>query len=290
MIERLARLLRNNKKYRVGKFVLEINAHHALPTYQRRFATYDQFLPYLARELEAGTTVIDVGANIGDSIAAMASANAKLRFIAVEPAEQFLPLLRHNCEIIRDAEPGTQIDILESFISDNLNISGMMEYSGTARAIISEHPTETSTQRNVSLDSVIEGAHSPISLIKSDTDGFDWSVLSSGDRMISKHMPLLFFECESGNQGEHVANYARIFQQLRQSGYKYFFVFDNFGAFIFETTECTVLQCLLEYVSAQNRNSLHRTMYYFDVLAVSDSGRLAAQSAIAEYVAVHHFA
>ncbi len=290
MIAPLARLWRKDRLYRVGKYDLRINADHALPAYQRRFATYDRFLPHLARELEAGTTVIDIGANIGDSIAAMASANAQLRYIAVEPSGQFLPLLRHNCDVITDAAMAPEIEILEGFVSDKLAITGITARSGTAKAVISADAGESSGQINFTLDSVIAGAGSAVSLIKSDTDGFDWSVLNSGMAMIAGIMPMLFFECEAGKQGEHVGDYASLFDRLQQTGYQHFFVFDNFGAFVCETPDCTVLQGLLEYVAAQNRNSLHRTMYYFDVLAVSAAGRDAAKSAVAKHVASLHSA
>ena len=44
---------------------------HLLPHYQREHRLYDRFLPFVARALPAGTAAIDVGANCGDTLAAM---------------------------------------------------------------------------------------------------------------------------------------------------------------------------------------------------------------------------
>lgn len=289
MIKRLLEYWQPVRKHRVGNYDLKINSDHALPTYQRKFATYDRFLPFIAAELPSGSTVIDVGANIGDSIAAMASANAGLRFIAVEPAEQFIPLLRHNCDIMRSGSPSPDIVILQCFVSDKLTITGITARSGTGRAVISATSPDFPSHRNVSLSSVIEGANSAVSLIKCDTDGYDWSVLDSGMAKISEILPMLFFECEVGTNDEHGADYARVHDRLRRSGYEHFYVFDNFGGFVLETTDTAVLQHMLNYVAAQNRHSLHRTMHYIDILAVSEHDQRAARSAVSNYVAKHHF-
>lgn len=285
MIDKLARLWRNERRYRIGSHSLALNADHALPAYQRKFSTYDRFLPELGRQLEEGATVIDIGANVGDTIAAMASANLELNFIAVEPSDQFLPLLRRNCATIMEVKGSRSIEILACYVTDKLMVSGVSAGRGTAHMVLSANQVEDSKHNNISLDSVIAGTKSRIGLIKSDTDGFDWSVLSSGMTMIAKLQPMLFFECEVGNAGEHVGSYTDIFGRLREAGYGHFFIFDNFGAFMFKTCDIGAMEGLLTYVAAQNDRALHRTIHYFDVLAVSDSDCPAAQVAVTNYVA-----
>ncbi|MEI7464384.1 MAG: hypothetical protein WCJ87_03490 [Burkholderiales bacterium] len=45
--------------------------NHRLAEYKKRHRLYDQFLPHLARYLPTGGVVVDIGANVGDTLAAM---------------------------------------------------------------------------------------------------------------------------------------------------------------------------------------------------------------------------
>lgn len=66
--------------YKVKNFDLQIPIDHRLPLYQSQFANYDRFLPHLAKQLDSNDLVIDIGANVGDTVAAMLLENPNLRF------------------------------------------------------------------------------------------------------------------------------------------------------------------------------------------------------------------
>src|SRR5690242_13782082 len=121
-------MLRNplrSRDYRIGRFRLTLTRDHALPKYQARFSTYDRFLSVLAKHLEPQGTVVDVGANVGDTLAAIASASPGLHFLAIEPDPVYSSLLRENVTRMRAVEPNLSIEIVDAMIADNLAIVGL---------------------------------------------------------------------------------------------------------------------------------------------------------------------
>jgi tRNA G46 methylase TrmB len=57
-----------------------------LPIYQRAHPKYDRFLPHLVKYFNSAKyIVVDIGANVGDSLAGMIEKNSKLNFINPSP-------------------------------------------------------------------------------------------------------------------------------------------------------------------------------------------------------------
>ena len=59
---------------------------------------------------------------------------------------------------------------------------------------------------------------------------------------------------------------------------------DGALAFMFETADSDTMTGLLKYVAAQNDNAIHRTIFYFDVLAVSATDQPVARAAVTQYM------
>src|ERR1700723_972882 len=96
-------LLGMKTEYRYRNFSIRLPADHLLPFYQSMYGTYDKFLPHLVRYLEPQATVIDVGANCGDTLAGMYDANDRLNYICVEPDEVFFRYLSENAARMRNS-------------------------------------------------------------------------------------------------------------------------------------------------------------------------------------------
>src|SRR5260221_6312403 len=99
-------LLGLKTEYRYRNFSIRLPADHLLPFYQSMYGTYDKFLPHLVRYLQPPATVIDVGANCGDTLAGMYDANDRLSYISVEPDEAFFQYLSENALRMRNSNPG----------------------------------------------------------------------------------------------------------------------------------------------------------------------------------------
>src|SRR5215203_6027449 len=72
-----------------GDVEIDLPGNHPLPRYQRDYPLYDRFLPMLVSRLPDTAQIIDVGANCGDTVAAMYAANPRLRYLAIEPDPAF---------------------------------------------------------------------------------------------------------------------------------------------------------------------------------------------------------
>lgn len=260
--------MRKDQNYLVGEVQLRLPFDHALSRYQARFPTYDALLPLLAANLPKASLVIDIGANVGDTIAGMASANPELHFAAVEPSADFLPYLAANCDELERSYPSLKVEIVRAFISDDLPIGGLEGKAGTRRAVVGDPSRQTI--QNITLDHLVEHfTGRAISLVKVDTDGFDWSVLASGRIFFEKERPLLFFETELGLSFEHFDRYVEEILYLARCGYR-FTIFDNFGSPILEFQQAEVVRQMLLYLISSHAN-LSKTIYYYDILASTAS-------------------
>src|ERR1700733_8209743 len=104
-------LLGNRSECHYRGFSITLPAEHFLPLYRSIHRTYDRFLPHLVRYLESNTTVIDVGANCGDTLAGMYDANNQLKYLCIEPDDVFFDYLSENAERMRASKYGASITL-----------------------------------------------------------------------------------------------------------------------------------------------------------------------------------
>src|ERR1700728_3258116 len=114
-------LLGLKTEYRYRNVSIQLPADHLLPFYQSMHGTYDKFLPHLVRYLQPYATVIDVGANCGDTLASMYDANDRLNFICVEPDEVFFRYLSENALRMRISNPGASIRLYKALVGKGVS-------------------------------------------------------------------------------------------------------------------------------------------------------------------------
>src|SRR5437763_793435 len=93
---KLRKRLRLNRKYRIGRFELTLPYDHRIDDYQKGHRLTDAALGEIAR-IAAGKypdmTAIDIGANIGDTVAAICR-HIDVPVLCVEGHPVFLAFLR----------------------------------------------------------------------------------------------------------------------------------------------------------------------------------------------------
>ena len=270
--------------YVIGRHEIQLPSQHLLPSYQASHPRYDRFLPQLARVLPQGSAVIDVGANCGDTLAAMASESPSIHYICIEADLGFFELLQANISSIKEASPGLKADAICALVGAKLDYAVMEGSGGTKKASAANE--ESHALKSESLDSIVLqalGENEVISLLKTDTDGWDSDVITSALGVINSHLPLLFFECQHANVNE-LDGLRQVIDYLSNIGYDSWFVFDNYGDFLLEANDPEVLKSLLAYVDRQNSGLATRTFYYVDVLAATPEQRALACSAVDAYV------
>jgi FkbM family methyltransferase len=285
-MDRVSRYVRQTKKrlgipveHAYGEFSITLPADHMLPVYQKQHRRYDRFLPRLAKYIDHGATIIDVGANCGDSLAAMVEQNAKSTYVCIEPDAVFFEYLALNIRRIKAAVPGVDVRAIKSLVGKNITLVALEGVGGTKHAVAGQgnHQAET-------LDEIVRAliGTSRVSLIKSDVDGFDYDVIDSAEELIASNGPMIFFECyvTSLQQKE---GFESTLNWLQSIGYKDWTAFDNFGEVILRTADAADILQLIDYVWKQSSGGASRTIYYLDFLAGMGSDRQLIDAAVRSY-------
>jgi FkbM family methyltransferase len=257
--------------YRVGPHNILLPPGHMLDRYQQRWKRYDYALGEIGRIIRARRpdyTAIDVGANVGDT-AALICKYGPVPVLCIEGNPGFVSLLRANA-----ARLGEQIEIEECFVGIDgrtVELSFVEERRGTVSLV--DTPTGGGSGGAVpmkSLESIL--AEHPrfanAALLKIDTDGHDFRILSGSMEFLRRLRPMLYFEYDTGysSMGESEASTA--IHELFAIGYSRYLVYDNYGNFLLAVREVERFNELNSYLRSNRGNG--QAVYYFDVLACSD--------------------
>jgi FkbM family methyltransferase len=220
------------KKVQVGLYALWANQEHPIQEYLTLHKHYSRNLPRLAKYIEdkyPTYTIIDIGANIGDSVALIRSADVNQHIYCVEGESAYYKLLQRNVEQF------THVTTIESFLGEN-------EQTAAIAAQVSQGTAKLSHQAGKQIivqkldDLVNTHQISAVKLLKIDTDGFDFKILRGGFNLIANEKPVLFFEYDAvylEEQGEHGTE---IFEQLKNFGYNQVIYYDNYGKLLISIT------------------------------------------------------
>lgn len=272
ILKRAQSLLRTS--YKIGDITISIPRHIDLPNVQKSHPLYDRFLPVLCKHLTGPKTIVDVGANIGDTAVAMAQ-HCSNPILCIEPSPHFYPYLTKNLELL---PTGERFKALQTMIGTG-KFAGELDHSkGTARLVLDSSHNAIPF---VALDSLKDTIRDSI-LIKSDTDGFDFDVLLSAKSLIEKDHPILYWENEI--QGPvQLHGFLLLYEMLQQEGYDHIHVFDNFGNLLLEGATVRDLVSLNEYLHSMRSFNQTRTFYYVDILATTNSHVSVVNAALEEY-------
>lgn len=267
------------------RFSIRLPADHLLPFYRLMHPTYDRFLPHLVTHLKPGGTVVDVGANCGDTLADMYDANEELRYICVEPDEVFFTYLNDNAFRMRASNPHASIRLYKALIGKSVVHAALAGSGGTKHAVrVGKATPAGESVSSVTLDALLPpGEFGRVELLKSDVDGYDFDVLDSAATLICAHSPILFFECHFGDSNQK-ESYKRTISTLQRVGYCTWVVFDNYGAVLLRTDQIDTLYQLFDYVEQQNTRLVGRTIRYFDVMAGTAMHDGILTAAVASYL------
>lgn len=228
--------------------------------------------------------MVDVGANCADTLAGMIDANPSLNFLCIEADDYFYEYLTSNVGEIQKIYSKSIIKTVKSLAGSEISNVTMEGTGGTKRAV-SSLSSSVATITSKSLDSIIQSQHveqASISLVKVDTDGYDYDVINSANLLLKKKLPILFFECQYDDISQ-MKKYKMLISYLAECGYKNWTVFDNFGALLLRSSDKNGILDLITYVWRQNSGKSHRTLYYLDILAGSDLDASLIMEAIDNY-------
>lgn len=277
ILRRLRKYSKLPINYKYKSFSINLPAHHLLPEYQKTNPKYDRFLPHLTRYINPSETIIDIGANIGDSLAGMAEQNTTAHYICIEADDSFYRHLEENVKKIKTSINHLKVTTIKALVGKNISNVSLDGQYGTKHAVILNEGGLTSSP----LDEVIPN-ESSVRILKSDVDGFDYDVLDSSMAVIKKHKPILFFECQFDHEYQKTG-YLQTLRTLEQAGYCDWIIFDNFGEVVMRTGDMSIICQLISYIWQQNTGRSTRTIYYYDILAIQKEDTLLVNRVLEEY-------
>jgi FkbM family methyltransferase len=271
----------NDTEFEFTNFSILLPADHLLPTYRKEHKLYDRFLPHISRYLETNSTVVDVGANCGDTVAAMYDTNKNLTYICIEPDELFFDYLQKNVLRIKEIDKDAKIQTIKSLVGKNINVISLEGSGGTKKAIVGENEKTISSQP---LDDILSfNKIFNIRLLKSDVDGFDYDVIDSAESNIRSYLPIIFFECQFDHFFQK-KGFRETIGNLCLQGYTDWIIFDNFGEVVLRTGDIQQIFQLFEYIWRQNIKRSTRTIFYYDVLTFTKKDNILINKVINDYI------
>lgn len=244
---------------------LNIPFSHPLPDYLQKFRFYDR-LPeristYIHQKKEP-LICIDVGANIGDTVAAFYKKDTDI-FLAIEPNPKFNKLLVENWGWSKNVTVIS--DICSSSSSEDTFV--IQEKIGTS-SILSSESTNAIKMNCRTLDDIVKDYPFAMkaNVIKIDTDGHDFSVIKGSEKLLSNNLPFLLFECDVFNNINYTEDCIKTLVFFQKIGYNHFLLYDTFGNLMgkHSLSNLSAFQDLLFY-------QLTSDFYYFDILIISDN-------------------
>jgi FkbM family methyltransferase len=223
-----------DQKISINNQQLILPPGHLLSIYNFLYPKYDKFITHLAKNLNNNESIIDIGANVGDTLLRLIQPNLKLNYFSIEADDYFFKYLKRNTEKY-STNPKSKITIIKELVGLNLIGNLSKTTTGTKTLIRSNLGKKSKTLDSIILKNNIKN----IALIKVDVDGYDYNVLLSGMKNIIKYKPKLFFEYMSLNKNK----YFHLLKRLNKIGYKNWTALDNYGKIIFKNKIIIDIYC-----------------------------------------------
>jgi FkbM family methyltransferase len=251
---------------------------HRLPDYAAANPAYGQNLVELARLLatpERPLTVLDIGANVGDS--AMQILNATdARVLCVEGDKAYLDFLRLN------VGDDPRVTIVEGLLAvgDDRSAGTAVRSGGTTRFV----EGDGDAMPTVSTDALRQQNpdFADLRLVKSDTDGYDVTLVPAVAATWKDARPVAFFEYDP--ELTRIAGHdpAQVWTDLADLGYRDVAVWDN-GATPLGRTTTQDITSHTASLDATSGRPWSQARTYWDVAVVhedDEAGRAALDALV----------
>lgn len=246
--------------------IIKVPFNHSGPLYQKEFEKYDRQLGKICKNVFDklnGISVIDIGANIGDTSVNIGLKEAE--YLAVEGDKEFFALLEENTQ-------NYSVHYENVFLSDNEKRGYRNVITSGTGALVEDDNSEVNI---ITLDKLMQMKYSDFKadIIKIDTDGFDFKVIRGGRDYIRNTKAVIFFEWDKEKLNEQREDELSIFQELGDMGYEDLIIFDNFGNKMVSVklTDTKLLRDMAEYSMSKDKR-----IDYYDVLAIHKDSPVSA--------------
>lgn len=204
---------------------------HSLPTYRATYCDYGENLGRVARRVIGkypSGTIIDIGANVGDSAVIIRHHAGPVPTLCIEPSDDYYPYLQSNSGAI-----GSQITCIKVAVDASSGvIRGRLSSADGSARILATDPSESTRVLSIECIAELLPAFAEPCLLKIDTDGFDGRILSGAYSFIQRTHPILFWEFDAALDASSGGPGSDIFPMLENAGYRQLAVYTNVGSYV----------------------------------------------------------
>jgi FkbM family methyltransferase len=210
------------------------------------------------------SSLIDIGANVGDSLAHFRRSSKAAAF-CIEPDTAYFEMLTQNAKVLGNVNLRRALVVPVNLVGKTT--FGSDGQTGWSRAA-GEHD-EVWEGEYLTASEVLEWAKNP-SIIKTDTDGFDAEILKALIPSLGRYfVPLILFEgpLEKQHINQSYQNFIEACDALMGVGYKLLLLTNLGMPYSYVGTDSAALRAsfhALTIAHHQNRAPCH----YFDVIAL----------------------
>jgi len=203
---------------------------HRLPMYLQWHPWYSSNVARIARHVQAkypDLTLVDVGANVGDTIA-LVRREIHCPILCLEGDGKFFGILESNARRFSDVE------VVNEFLGDcDQEVPGLLVQSDGS-AHVTESTTGYLTIRR--LDALLKERPRfwASKFIKIDTDGYDAKVIRGAEEQLAAVKPVLFFEYDPHFLAQQHEEPLDLLSNLECLGYSHLIFYDNFGELLLD--------------------------------------------------------
>lgn len=211
----------------IGRFKVLVPFSHQLPFILKISPYYSTNLARIAKyvhEKYPDLKFIDIGANIGDSVALLRT-KATFPILCIEGDNYFFSILKINASKFSD------IYLAKTYVGESTAVVNAVsiELGGTAH--LSSIETEGEKINIKTISSVL--ADNPLfqyaKMLKIDTDGFDNKIIRGSIDFLNIAKPVIFFEYDPFFLAQQNDDGLSIFSTLSSTGYSKALIYDNNG-------------------------------------------------------------
>jgi FkbM family methyltransferase len=204
---------------------------HELPFFVRAYPHYSVNIARIAAHAVKkypDLTVIDIGANIGDTLA-MLRGTVECPVLCIEGDERFFDILRTNATLF-----GEGVYLEKAFVGSSTEGTATRVESGRGTTRLTSDHAHQSTVRLQKLSDILQSRplFTQPKFVKVDTDGFDIQILKGEIEFLEYAKPVLFFEYDPYFFEMHGDDGLSFFNELRGAGYSGAIFYENNGDYL----------------------------------------------------------
>ncbi|HSA05963.1 MAG TPA: FkbM family methyltransferase [Candidatus Gastranaerophilales bacterium] len=269
----------------VGNFKLKAPYYHC---YHSLFLIYKDYsrnfreIVKKTKKYHPDLKLIDVGANIGDTVA-FVKTDVDVPILAIEPNDAYFKYLKQNTQSFNNVKN------VKVFLSNKNEKTNQKLICKNGSGFLSENnKNPLNPIELITLDSLLEKEQDFqfSKILKVDTDGYDIKILKGAKDYIKKAQPVIFFEytATKGQNAEYVfkddKNQLMFFNDMLNFGYNYAIFYDHLGNFLLSMNleNKSLLEELTNYINIQ------RHIPYFDICMFHNQDKQIYKDIRNEYI------